>query len=103
MPNFHLSKEETKALMDEITDVLHRHIHLQYRVMDSYLGEPNEWDDKDESYEYDSDSPKYIDGIVLVVAVGNLSGDHNLTVHAPVGQSPYLTSGMLMDAGPLNL
>ena len=103
-----LTHAETKAMMEEVTAVITKYMPSYSNLLDKYYDVTVDDDDlfgfeKDETRpEYNTESPKYISGVVVVVAVSNIEGYDHIFVHTPVNQNTYLTSGMLMEAGPFN-
>lgn len=104
-----LTHAETKAMMEEVATVITKYMPSYSNLLDKYFEVAEDDDDdlfgfdKDETKpDYNKESPKYISGVALVVAISNIDGYDHIFVHTPVNQNTYLTTGMLMEAGPFS-
>ncbi len=89
---------------DEIRAVIERYPELSNHMKRMWEDDPTAsyWDFGRGYPAYDPDDPHFLQGIVILVSFANMANFQDMGVLQPVGQSHYMTMGMLIEAAKVD-
>lgn len=94
------NKEKRDQFFDELRALIARYPNIGDHMAREYAEDPTSFDTMPDSYPtYNSESPVYLEGIIVIVTHANMENFETLAVLEPYSQSHYLSNGMLSRAG----